>query len=91
MVAAGRIIGEELAMHAAHRLPIFGAGQVDAGADHMLERAAGVGQSLGGDLKDAAGLAGRIQSSAPTGPVPGQMHGVSNAHRAGEADDGLVG
>ena len=57
-------------MHAADGFPVFDMGQIHAGADDIVECCAGFGEGFVGDREDAAGLAGGVFLSAPTGPVP---------------------
>src|SRR3990172_1830478 len=55
--ARGRAdVAEELAMHAAHRLPMGNVDEIGPGADHILEARARIVQRLLDDLEDGAGL-----------------------------------
>ncbi len=91
MVAAGRIAGEEFAVNAADRFPVFDVGEIHAGADDVVERCAGFGQSLCGDREDAARLAGGVFVVGAHRAGSGEVNGVAHAYGAGEADDGLEG
>ena len=56
-----------------------------------LNDGAGFSKRLFGNLEDAARLSGGVFILGADRAGSGKMHGVPHAHRAGEADDGLVG
>src|SRR3990170_5189371 len=93
--ARGRAdVAEELAMHAAHRLPMGNVDEISPGADHILEARARIVQRLLDDLEDGAGLRRGIADRNPLaaraggGSPPGDD--IAGAHRSGEADDRLI-
>src|SRR5258707_14867722 len=82
---------EELAVDAAGGLPVFGAGEVHAGAVDVLDGTAGV-LECGGDGGEAlVGLFGDGGVVRAYGAGAGDVDVVADADGAGEADDGLEG
>lgn len=83
--------GEELAVDAADLFPVFGAGEVDAGADDVLDGGAGFFEGGGDDGEDLVGLGGGVCVIGADGTGSGDVDDGADADGAGEADDGLVG
>ena len=85
MVAAGRIVAEELAMDAADGFPVFDVGEKHAGADNVVEGCAGFSESFFGDGEDAAGLSGCVFVVGADGAGAGEMNGVARRARRGRS------
>src|SRR6476620_7720415 len=87
-------LSEELAMHFAGRFPMSDVGEIDPGADHVLEAGARIFQCLGDDLHDGAGLCRRIANGDrfAAGAGRGAAHGydLADANRPAEADNRLI-
>jgi hypothetical protein len=83
--------GEELAVDAAHGLPVAGAGEVDAGAVDVLDGAAGLFEGGSHEGEALVGLIGDIGFIGSDGAGSGDVDVIADADGAGEANDGLVG
>jgi hypothetical protein len=82
---------EVFAVDAAYCFPVFGAGEIHAGADYVVQRRACAGEDFGGDLEDAVSLGYDIKIVCAYWTGAGDVDGAADAHGAGEANDGLVG
>ena len=82
---------EELAVDAAGGLPVFGVGEVDAGAVDVLDGTAGVFECGGDEGEALVGLFGDVGVVGADGAGAGDVDMVADADGAGEADDGLEG
>jgi hypothetical protein len=75
----------------AYGFPVFGVGEIHAGADDVVERGAGALEDFGGNFEDAAGLSCYVGFVCADRAGAGDVDGVADANGAGEADDGFVG
>ena len=82
---------EELAVDAAGGLPVFGVGEVHAGAVDVFEGAAGVFERGGDEGEALVGLFGDVGVVCAYGAGAGDVDVVADADGAGETDDGLEG
>ncbi len=82
---------EEFAVGSASGLPVFGVGEVDAGAVDMLDGAARVFERGGDEGEALAGLFGDVGVVCAYWAGAGDVDFVADADCSGEADDGLVG
>src|SRR3990170_8480618 len=92
--AVGRAdIAEELAMHAAHRLPMGDVDEIYPRANHVLKARSRIRQSLLDDFENGASLGRWIAHgdwlTAGARSRAGDCHNIADAHRAGKADDRL--
>ncbi len=83
--------GKELAVDTGYLFPVFGAGEIDAGADDLLDGGAGLFEGAGDDGEDLVGLGGGIGIIGTDGTGSGDVDMGADADGAGEADDGFVG
>ena len=83
--------GEEFAVDATDLFPVFGAGEIDAGADDVLDGGAGLFEGGGDDGEDLVGLGGGVGVVGIDGAGSGDVDVRADADGSGEADDGLVG
>jgi AcrR family transcriptional regulator len=88
-------LGEDVAVRAGHLAPVTGVGEVDAGADDVLQAGARLAEGLADQVQAEPGLrvrpAGRRPSAGWDGRGPGDQDPVADHDRAGEAEDRLVG
>jgi hypothetical protein len=82
---------EEFAVDAAGGLPVFGVGEIHAGAVDVLNGAAGVLERGGDEGEALVGLFGDVGLVCAYRARTGDMDVVANADGAGEADNGLEG
>src|SRR6185437_814000 len=87
----GTDAGEDLAVGAADLLPVFGVGEIYAGADDVLEGGTGGLQRGFDELEAGAGLVGGREVFRADGAGAGDVDHVADADGAREADDGFVG
>src|SRR3954468_20630954 len=90
----GADVGEDLAVGTGDFFPVLGGGEVDAGAEDMVEGGAGLGQCLADQVQAEAGLgvgAGRGRGAAGRHRGgAGDQDPVSGGHGTREPEDGLV-
>lgn len=87
----GADVGEDLAVGTPDLLPVLGMGEVDARADNVLERGAGVVECGLDELEDGASLVGGGEIVGADRAGSGDVDDVADANGARETDDGLVG
>ncbi len=83
--------GKELSVDASDLFPIFDAGEVDAGADNVLDGRSGLLEGGGDDGEGLFGLGCGIGVFGVNGAGAGDVDVGADADGAREADDGLVG
>src|SRR5438270_6346164 len=80
---------EEFAVNSSGGLPVFGPGEIHAGAVDVFDGAAGVLERGGDEGEALAGLFGHVGFIGAHGACARDVDVVADAHRAGEADNWL--
>jgi len=73
---------KELAMNAAHGLPILGMSQEHTRPNNILELSASLGKRCGGQFENTASLPGNIQIVGAGRPGSREMNDIAHTHGA---------